>query len=238
MLRRRPVAAILPPPPMEAAAEPLLPSAIPPAQKAMTAPKSPWLLFAIASGACAAFNGVFAKLYAIGPPPPPPQFPQNIAQLRPTKTSTTTELTSSWASAISTALSLSPQNRVVEFLIRAVKSPPNPVPNNKPSAHKRADNASRDRPDLLLPKSRLQRPHVGPLHHGPNARNLHHARLHHQHILQFHVDGVAGAGDLPGELAAVVVAWGGGAGGWECGYWEEGGGGREEGRGWRGGGGV
>ncbi|KAF2744302.1 hypothetical protein M011DRAFT_408889 [Sporormia fimetaria CBS 119925] len=54
-----------------------------------------WLLLAIASGACAAFNGVFAKL-------------------------TTTELTTSWASAISSLLSLNPSNRVVEISIRAL----------------------------------------------------------------------------------------------------------------------
>ncbi|KAL6719314.1 hypothetical protein ACLMJK_003553 [Lecanora helva] len=57
--------------------------------------KITWIPLAILSGACAAINGVFAKL-------------------------TTTELTSSWASAISTSLSLSSTNKVVEFLIRAL----------------------------------------------------------------------------------------------------------------------
>jgi hypothetical protein len=28
-------------------------------------PKSAWLFFAVTSGACAAFNGVFAKLYVL-----------------------------------------------------------------------------------------------------------------------------------------------------------------------------
>ncbi|KAL9599477.1 MAG: hypothetical protein Q9219_003816 [cf. Caloplaca sp. 3 TL-2023] len=55
--------------------------------------KAPWLALAAASGACAAFNGVFAKL-------------------------TTTHLTTSWSSAISTSLHLSAENKVIEFLIR------------------------------------------------------------------------------------------------------------------------
>ncbi|KAF2659175.1 hypothetical protein K491DRAFT_560068, partial [Lophiostoma macrostomum CBS 122681] len=58
-------------------------------------PKSTWLVLAVASGGCAAFNGVFAKL-------------------------TTTELTASWASAIAQAFSLSPSNKVVEFGIRGL----------------------------------------------------------------------------------------------------------------------
>ncbi|KAF2199533.1 hypothetical protein GQ43DRAFT_112788 [Delitschia confertaspora ATCC 74209] len=57
--------------------------------------KPAWLWLAIASGACAAFNGVFAKL-------------------------TTTELTGSWAGAISRAFSLSPSNKIVEFVIRGL----------------------------------------------------------------------------------------------------------------------
>ncbi|KAF2800102.1 hypothetical protein K505DRAFT_345455 [Melanomma pulvis-pyrius CBS 109.77] len=54
-----------------------------------------WLVLAIASGACAAFNGVFAKL-------------------------TTTELTTSWASSVSQLFSLSPSNKIVEFSIRGL----------------------------------------------------------------------------------------------------------------------
>ncbi|KAI9821868.1 MAG: hypothetical protein M1827_002450 [Pycnora praestabilis] len=57
--------------------------------------KSQWLVLAVASGACAAFNGVFAKL-------------------------TTTELTSSWAAAIAGLLGLGKESRVVEFVIRAM----------------------------------------------------------------------------------------------------------------------
>ncbi|KAK0512023.1 hypothetical protein JMJ35_005151 [Cladonia borealis] len=84
---------------MEAAAEPLIPPAVPPpapSQISHPKPKTriPWIPLAAASGACAAINGVFAKL-------------------------TTTELTSSWAAAISSFLSLSSHNAFIEFLIRA-----------------------------------------------------------------------------------------------------------------------
>ncbi|EHY52716.1 hypothetical protein ABEF92_003364 [Exophiala dermatitidis] len=52
-----------------------------------------WVVLAVSSGACAAFNGVFAKL-------------------------TTTALTSTLSSHIATLFSLSPTNGVVEFLVR------------------------------------------------------------------------------------------------------------------------
>ncbi|KAL9611078.1 MAG: hypothetical protein Q9167_004250 [Letrouitia subvulpina] len=57
--------------------------------------KTPWLALAASSGACAAINGVFAKL-------------------------TTTELTSSWSSSISLFLHLSATNKFVEFAIRGI----------------------------------------------------------------------------------------------------------------------
>ncbi|KAI9667647.1 MAG: hypothetical protein M1821_000464 [Bathelium mastoideum] len=56
--------------------------------------RAQWLIFAIASGGCAALNGVFAKL-------------------------TTTAMTSTWASSISLAFGLSPGNRFFDLLIRA-----------------------------------------------------------------------------------------------------------------------
>ncbi|KAH4064514.1 hypothetical protein HBH92_162100 [Parastagonospora nodorum] len=64
---------------------------------AMSLPQSKpaWLLLAIASGGCAAFNGVFAKL-------------------------TTTELTTSWSSAIASAFGLSPENKLFEYAIRGL----------------------------------------------------------------------------------------------------------------------
>ncbi|OAL54388.1 hypothetical protein IQ07DRAFT_558438 [Pyrenochaeta sp. DS3sAY3a] len=61
----------------------------------VTNSKSTWLMIAIASGACAAFNGVFAKL-------------------------TTTELTASWASGIASTFGLSPSNKFVEYAIRGL----------------------------------------------------------------------------------------------------------------------
>ena len=50
---------------METEAEPLMPEAMPQAAQpsASTIAKLPWIPLAAASGACAAFNGVFAKLY-------------------------------------------------------------------------------------------------------------------------------------------------------------------------------
>ncbi|KAF2829462.1 hypothetical protein CC86DRAFT_437242 [Ophiobolus disseminans] len=54
-----------------------------------------WLILAIASGGCAAFNGVFAKL-------------------------TTTELTTSWSAAIAAAFGLASSNKLVEYAIRGL----------------------------------------------------------------------------------------------------------------------
>ncbi|KAF3052637.1 hypothetical protein E8E11_011195 [Didymella keratinophila] len=59
-----------------------------------TPTKSAWLFFAITSGACAAFNGVFAKL-------------------------TTTELTSSWSSSLASTFGLDPSSHVFEYFLRA-----------------------------------------------------------------------------------------------------------------------
>ncbi|MCJ1414039.1 hypothetical protein MMC32_000364 [Xylographa parallela] len=57
--------------------------------------KSSWMVFAVASGTCAAFNGVFAKL-------------------------TTTDLTTSIAAAIAGFLHLGEGSRVVEVAVRAI----------------------------------------------------------------------------------------------------------------------
>ncbi|KAG9197949.1 hypothetical protein G6514_000668 [Epicoccum nigrum] len=56
--------------------------------------KSAWLFFAVTSGACAAFNGVFAKL-------------------------TTTELTSSWSHSLASTFGLDPSNAFFEYALRA-----------------------------------------------------------------------------------------------------------------------
>lgn len=53
-----------------------------------------WIILAISSGACAAINGVFAKL-------------------------TTTTLTSSWSAGLAALFGLSPDNNVINFLLRA-----------------------------------------------------------------------------------------------------------------------
>lgn len=124
---------------METAAEPLLPPLIstqeppsssrPPSEKSILSLQSPWLALAAASGACAAFNGVFAKLcvsfksFSFSP-----RFWTADSCRRRCKKlteghtlySTTTELTSSWSSAIATTIGLSASNRFIEFLIRAV----------------------------------------------------------------------------------------------------------------------
>ncbi|KAK8929805.1 hypothetical protein H634G_01610 [Metarhizium anisopliae BRIP 53293] len=57
--------------------------------------RTQWIVYAVASGACAAFNGVFAKL-------------------------TTTELTSTLAHKLATVLSLSSHENIVEVAVRAI----------------------------------------------------------------------------------------------------------------------
>ena len=53
-----------------------------------------WIILAVSSGACAAINGVFAKL-------------------------TTTTLTSSWSAGLAALFGLSPDNTIINFLLRA-----------------------------------------------------------------------------------------------------------------------
>jgi drug/metabolite transporter (DMT)-like permease len=74
-----------------------------------------WLMLAIASGSCAAINGVFAKLYCLS-------HPVYIKLL--TNYSTTTELTTSWASSLAGVFGLDPSNTLVEYAIRGVRPPP------------------------------------------------------------------------------------------------------------------
>ncbi|KAK4065764.1 uncharacterized protein Triagg1_8533 [Trichoderma aggressivum f. europaeum] len=66
----------------------------------MDGPESPswrqhWMFFAVASGACAAFNGVFAKL-------------------------TTTELTTNLSTAIAKALGIQSHSQIVEIIVRTI----------------------------------------------------------------------------------------------------------------------
>lgn len=64
-------------------------------------PTPQWLTYAIASGGCAALNGVFAKL-------------------------TTTQLTTTWATAISHLLGMKDESVIVEGLVRGVSHSPRP----------------------------------------------------------------------------------------------------------------
>lgn len=64
-------------------------------EQTMSQPQTQWLFYAIASGGCAALNGVFAKL-------------------------TTTQLTTTWATAISHLIGMSGPSRFVELLVRGV----------------------------------------------------------------------------------------------------------------------
>jgi hypothetical protein len=61
----------------------------------MSTQQSQWLFYAISSGACAALNGVFAKL-------------------------TTTHLTSSWATWLSHFFGMKDESMVIEGLVRGV----------------------------------------------------------------------------------------------------------------------
>jgi uncharacterized membrane protein len=61
----------------------------------MSTPQTQWLFYAISSGACAALNGVFAKL-------------------------TTTQLTSSWATGLSHFFGMKDESMVIEGLVRGV----------------------------------------------------------------------------------------------------------------------
>ncbi|KAG5987844.1 hypothetical protein E4U54_004856, partial [Claviceps lovelessii] len=63
--------------------------------RTLNAARTPWMFYAIASGACAAFNGVFAKL-------------------------TTTTLTSALSSSIAHLLHLTRHKNLVEVLIRGI----------------------------------------------------------------------------------------------------------------------
>ncbi|KAK2595940.1 hypothetical protein QQS21_006535 [Conoideocrella luteorostrata] len=67
----------------------------PQAQALARATRTQWIVYAVASGACAAFNGVFAKL-------------------------TTTALTSSLSHSIANAVHLSSYENIVEIIIRGI----------------------------------------------------------------------------------------------------------------------
>jgi hypothetical protein len=75
--------------------------------------KPAWLMLAIASGGCAAVNGVFAKLYD--------SLTSHLVLAANKSHSTTTELTTSWSSYVSTTLGLDRENQLVEYAIRGVR---------------------------------------------------------------------------------------------------------------------
>lgn len=94
---------------------------------------------------------------------------------------------------------------------------------------------------LLRSQPCVQCRHVELVHGGADAGGVDDQGGDYQYECEFHAHGVCGVDGVWGGVAGVVVGWGGGAGGGECGDWEEGGGG-EEGRwwgvgegGWRGG---
>ena len=83
--------------------------------------KKSWIVFALASGACAAFNGVFAKLYVTLEL----EAPLSVISRTPLincLNRTTTELTTSIAASIAKFLHLGPENHVVEYIVRAVRT--------------------------------------------------------------------------------------------------------------------
>ncbi|KAM3519305.1 hypothetical protein NHJ13051_007596 [Beauveria bassiana] len=75
--------------------EPTIMTTTEPAAAGQWSTRTQWIVFAIASGVCAAFNGAFAKL-------------------------TTTELTTSLSNFISNLVGLSEYKSIVEYVIRAV----------------------------------------------------------------------------------------------------------------------
>jgi uncharacterized membrane protein len=66
----------------------------------MSTPQTQWLFYAVSSGACAALNGVFAKL-------------------------TTTDLTTSWATGLSHFFGMKEESMVIEVIVRGVSTPSN-----------------------------------------------------------------------------------------------------------------
>jgi hypothetical protein len=123
-----------------------------------------WLMLAIASGGCAAINGVFAKLYC-------PSFHSASLQLANDPGSTTTELTTSWASSIAAAFGLSPSNKLVELAIRGVRRP---LCTSHTKAHLLTAPIA-----LLRAQSRIQRRHVGTLYARSDSRFLHRSCQYH-----------------------------------------------------------
>lgn len=73
-----------------------------------------WRSVAIASGACAAFNGVFAKLYADS------SMSNGRIYVNVDIFRTTDDLTSSWAESMADSIGLGVSEKSVEVIIRGV----------------------------------------------------------------------------------------------------------------------
>lgn len=81
--------------------------------------RSQWLFFAAASGACAAFNGVFAKLYVAAHCHVHARHAFCLLMME-VSNRTTTELTTTLSNAVANFLGLSSMETVVEVVVRAV----------------------------------------------------------------------------------------------------------------------
>ena len=164
----------------------------------MTGPRQQptWLLLAIASGACAAFNGVFAKLCGASPPSLrcDLQSPQHDDGAHHDVGKVTGQRTQPQP--------IEPSGRARDP--RSTPSPQAPLCVLPRCAS--LTSASLRATALLRPQLALQRRHVGPVHARTDARQLDCACQHHQHIGQLHVDGRARRARLRRGPACALVA--------------------------------
>jgi hypothetical protein len=141
--------------------------------------KPRWLVLAIASGAFAAMNGLFAKLYA---------YPtMGIYQLLIVD-STTDAQTGTLMKFLNTN-----DNAVLELVIRGVRLSLFPFPSLNHHSYKRNNPKTiLIKTDLPCPEHAQQHNNVGALHARPHCFPLHNQSLHHQHVGEFPGYGVAG----------------------------------------------
>lgn len=135
--------------------------------------RTQWIFFAVASGACAAFNGVFAKL-SVELMKGSGCRCANMSTCR-----TTTGLTTSLSQSIADALGLSDVQTAVEYVIRGVSH----LLTSKASKSKYHTDINTD---VLCPEPHLQRRHVVPLHYSAGQGHIHHPSFHHEHLGKFH----------------------------------------------------
>lgn len=132
-----------------------------------------WVTLALASGAFAALNGLFAKLFVL-------RTTYLLSHRRLAKgrkiNRTTTEATGSAASSIAHALNL-PEG-MVEVIVRAVRCP-------APYFHQAQIQLRRltfSGIDMFRPQSPQQLHNVGPVHPRPNRRAIHDQSINYKHI--------------------------------------------------------